>query len=61
MKPNQTCKFLQSKGNHKKRKNEKTTYRRKYFQNGATDKGLIFKKYKQLLQVKNKTKSTIQK
>ena len=54
MGPNQTYKLLYNKGNHKQ--NEKAAYRlgKKYVQtNNATSKGLIFKLYKQLIQLHN--------
>ena len=53
MGPTQTSKFLHSKGNPKQHK--KTTHRmEKIFVNELTDKGLISKIYKQLLQLHTK-------
>ena len=50
MGPNETSKLLHSKGNHKQ--DEKTTLRmEKIFANESTDKGLISKIYKQLIQL----------
>ena len=58
--PNRTYKILHSKGNHKK---TTTTKRQpmeweKIFANDATDKGLISKIYKQLVQFTNNTTTT---
>ena len=53
MGPNQTSKFLHSKGNPKQ--NEKTTHRmEKIFANESTDKGFISKIYKYLPQLNTK-------
>jgi len=50
MEPNQTYRLLHSKRNHKEK--EKTTYRLgENIANGLTDKGLISKIYKQLIQL----------
>ena len=54
MGPNQTDKLLQSKENHEK-KPQKTTYGMgETISNEATDKGLFFKIYKQLIQLNSK-------
>ena len=55
MGPNQTQKFLHSKGNHQQ--NKKATYRLgEKFANNVTDKGLISKIYKQPIQFNNNNK-----
>ena len=60
MEPNQTYKHLHSKGNHKKLKRQSTDWV-KIFANDATDKGLISKRYKHLIQLnilkKNQSKN----
>ena len=54
MGPNQNYKLLYSKGNHKQ--NKKTRYRMgENLANDATSRGLISKRYKQFVQLNNKT------
>ena len=55
MGPNQTYQLLHSKGNYKQNERQ-CTEQEKIFANDVTDKGLISKIYKQLIQHNNKRK-----
>ena len=55
METNQIYKLLHSKGSHGKMKRQLMEWE-KILANDVTDKGLIFKIYKQLIQLKNKNK-----
>ena len=54
---NQTYKLLHSKGNHKQMQRQSTEWE-KTFTNDVTNKGLISKAYKQLIQFNNNNKTT---
>ena len=54
MEPNQTYKFYTAKETIKKKKKKPTDWE-KIFANNATNKSLIFKIYKQLIELNNKT------
>ena len=58
MEPNQTYKLLHSKGNHKIKR--WSTSWEDVFEKNGTDKVLISKIYKQLIQLNNKKKQTTQ-
>ena len=62
MGPNQAYKLLHSKVNHKKKKKKKEKKRQPtewetVFTNDRTDKALVSKIYKQVIQLNNKIKS----
>ena len=60
MRLHQTKKFLHSKGNHDKTKRQ-TTKRKKIFANNTTNKELMPKIYKELLQLDTKKNKQINK